>query len=455
MRLDSMLPARCVQSTGNLSLAWLMLATAAVAASSLFAILIVMARVPGLGAMFPGTEFYRVALTLHVDLSQWVWFMAFAATLWTLVSRRAPGVWHWLALVLATCGALLMAMSPVLGAIRPLMSNYIPVLDSPWFLTGLGTYGIAVLIVAVLTLNDAAALLRRHGNGTDSLASVMDLGLWLAALVVIAAIAVLVVTYITMPADRDGLAFFETLFWGAGHIWQFCLTGLMLLAWIGLTEPRVELPAPRQLKYLLVAASAPALIAPLLLLQSPPGSVEYFTGFTRLMQWTSWQVPIFLGCLLLLRHWRIGQRPPTALSLSMLLLACGVILGAMIDRQTTLVTAHYHGTIGAVTLAFMGLTYGVLARFDCATPTPRSINWQLRLYGNGILLMMAGLAGAGMMGAPRKMAGNVAWEFGVETVSRLVLGLGGALATVGILMFLALVLRQMWPGLALRMPRHG
>ena len=142
-----MLPSDRSESGANLALGWLVLATAAVAASSLFAILIVMARVPGLGALFPGTEFYRVALTLHVDLSQWVWFMAFAATLWSLAARRRPAVWHWLALALATVGAVMMAVSPALGAIRPLMSNYVPVLDSPWFLAGLGIYGIAVLMV--------------------------------------------------------------------------------------------------------------------------------------------------------------------------------------------------------------------------------------------------------------------------------------------------------------------
>lgn len=142
-----MLPSARGAGSESLALGWLVLATAAVAASSLFAILIVFARVPGLGALFPGTEFYRVALTLHVNLSQWVWFMAFAAVLWSLGLVRTPGRWHWFALALAAAGALLMALSPALGAIRPLMANYLPVLDSPWFFAGLGAYGLAVLAV--------------------------------------------------------------------------------------------------------------------------------------------------------------------------------------------------------------------------------------------------------------------------------------------------------------------
>jgi hypothetical protein len=449
-----MLPAQRHEASAQLALGWLVLATAAVAASSLFAILIVMARVPGLGSLFPGTEFYRVALTLHVDLSQWVWFMAFAGVLWSLGARRMPGAWQWTALGLGALGALLMALSPALGALRPVMSNYIPVLDSPWFLAGLGGYGFAVLMVAAAVVRDGANFDLRRIPGADSLPEVMRFGLFLAAAVVLAALAVLGHTYATMPAALTGHAFFETLFWGAGHIWQFCLTTLMLLAWIGLSAPRLELPSAGTLKTMLLLGVLPVLAA-LLLLPTGVASGRYMAAYTHLMQWTSWEIPLLLGGLLLTRHWRIHLVPATGLSLPMLLLGTGIVLGAMIDGQTTLVTAHYHGTIGAVTLAFMGLTYGLLPVLGHAMPPQPRIDLQLRCYGYGILLMMSGLAGAGLMGAPRKMAGNVGVEFSVETASRIVLGLGGTLATIGILMFLVLVLRQLWPGSSFRMARHG
>jgi hypothetical protein len=452
-----MLPQHRHEASGQLALGWLVLATAAVAASALFAILIVMARVPGIGSLFPGTEFYRVALTLHVDLSQWVWFMAFAGMLWSLAARRAPGPWAWAALALATLGALLMAVSPAFGAVRPLMSNYMPVLDSPVFLAGLAIYGLAVLISALVALLDAAPVFRRAA-GTDitydSQDTVMSLGLQLAAAVVLVALAVLAVTWWQVSATLSGHALFETLFWGPGHIWQFCLTTLMLLAWLGLCPPALALPSAPRLRLLLLLGAAPALVSPLLLVLAPE-SPEYFSAFTRLMQWTSWEIPLFLGSLLIVLHRRSRMIPATGLALSLLLLVCGIVLGTIIDGQTTLVTAHYHGTIGAVTLAFMGLTHGVLPLLGHAMPPQPRIGLQLRLYGYGILMMMAGLAGAGLMGAPRKMAGNVGIEFSVETVSRVFLGIGGSLATAGILMFLYLVLRQMWPGAALRGAHHG
>ncbi len=453
------------EAGAQLALGWLVLATAAVAASALFAILIVMARVPGLGALFPGTEFYRVALTLHVNLSQWVWFMAFAGMLWSLAARRSPGAWGWTALALAALGALLMAASPALGAVRPLMSNYMPVLDNPVFLTGLAIYGLAVLISASAALADwpwrptgqASGGARRVAGADfspESLDGVLRLGLWLAAAVVLTALAVLAVTWWQVSANFSGHALFETLFWGPGHIWQFCLTTLMLLAWLGLCPPAMTLPSARRLKWLLMLGAAPGLAAPVLLVLGP-ASGEYFVAFTRLMQWTSWEVPLLLGGILLVLHWRMKAVPAAGFSLSLLLLVCGIVLGAIIDGQTTLVTAHYHGTIGAVTLAFMGLTYAVLPILGHAMPQPSRVGLQLRLYGYGILMMMSGLAGAGLMGAPRKMAGNVGVEFSVEAVSRVFLGLGGSLATAGILMFLYLVLRQMWPGVSLRVARHG
>lgn len=441
------------EAGARFALGWLLLATAAVAASSLFAMLIALARVPALGTLFPGTEFYRVALTLHVDLSQWVWFMAFAGALWSLGGRRGGEAWEGGTLGLAVAGALLMAVSPALGAVRPLMSNYIPVLDSPWFLAGLALYGLAVLMKAWAALAGG-----RRAAAADFPAPGCGVGLAVAAAVVLVALGLLLATALLVGARAGGggeVGYFEALFWGPGHVWQFCLTTLMLVSWLGLAGPGVRLPTTRTTAWLLALGAVPALLSPLLLLAFDPLSPDYFGAFTALMRWSSWEVPLALGALLAMGHRRAGVAPAPALGLSMLLLVAGLALGTLIDGQTTLVTAHYHGTIGAVTVAFMGLTYVVLPALDAPAPAAAAVRLQLSLYGYGILLMMGGMAGAGLMGAPRKMPGNLGFEFGIETASRLLLGLGGTLATAGILMFLVVVLHSLRPGLSPRLRVHG
>lgn len=424
------------------ALGWLLLATVAVAASSLFAVLIVLARVPALGSLFPGTEFYRVALTLHVDLSQWVWFMAFAGVLWSL--RPSPAA-RWLdgpALALATAGALLMALSPALGPVRALTSNYLPVLDSPWFLAGLVLYAIAVFAKA------AAALAGWHlplPQAADRAG--VATGLNAAAAVVIAALGLLATTA-WLVGDRAGgagdVAYHEVLFWGSGHVWQFCLTTLMVVAWLLLAPPGVDLPEV-VMKGLLVAGVLPALAMAFLPALLDPLDPAYFAAFTALMRWFSWEVPLVVALLLCLSHWRRRVPPDPAFVLSLALLAIGICLGSAIRGQNTVVTAHYHGTIGAVTVAFMGASFRLLSFLTAGAPPAKAVRRQLSLYVYGILLMMAGLAGAGMMGAPRKMAGNVGADFGIEMASRVVMGLGGCLATAGILMFLVLIGQSLVP----------
>jgi hypothetical protein len=421
---------------GDAARRWLILAVAAVAASGVFAILIALARVPALGTLFPGAEFYRVALTLHVNLSQGVWFMAFAGVLWSLASSggRRPDA---LALVFAACGTLGIILSVSGGGVRPVMSNYLPVLDSALFLASLTLFGCGVLIKAA-----TSAVVLPSGGGPHPLAVARALLLRLSALEVVAVFGLLGYTALRLPA-ADGLLFFEPLFWGPGHLWQFALVSLLMVCWLDLA-PAAAARLPRGMLPALVAISAvPVVLALAVPFFHAPDSTASAYAYTWLMQWTSWQAPLLLGVALL------ACGPLAALApgflLSLLLFVVGLLLGALIDGQTTLVTAHYHGTIGAITLAFMALSFRILAVIGIRPPAQVFVRWQLGFYGWGVLLMMAGLAGAGLMGAPRKTPGELGMTFGIETVSRIFLGIGGLCATVGIVMFAVLLLRRLFP----------
>src|SRR5512142_1327095 len=107
----------------TLALSWLVLGLAALAASGIFSLLLVVSRTPGLGALIRVADFFRVTLVVHVDLAVLVWFLAFAAMLGSLAGgTRALGVGIG-AIAVAAVGAATMAAAPFVEAARPVMSN--------------------------------------------------------------------------------------------------------------------------------------------------------------------------------------------------------------------------------------------------------------------------------------------------------------------------------------------
>lgn len=89
-----------------------------------------------------------------------------------------------------------------------------------------------------------------------------------------------------------------------------------------------------------------------------------------------------------------------ALLLSVLLFLLGCALGAMIRNDSTMVPAHYHGTVGAVTLAYMALGYRLQSTFSAQTSTGSLQRWQPVLYGVGLMVLALALStgdGAGTL----------------------------------------------------------
>lgn len=413
---------------------WLWLAALSVLIAGFYGLLIVAARVPALGTLFPGAEFYRVALTLHVNFSQLAWFSCSAGLLWSLT--RAPCPAEKLAVSLCAGGLVAMAVTPFLGPVTPVMSNYLPVLDSPFFLAGLFAFASGLALIAGRGL---AAWPRQ----VEAMEDAHRLGLALAAMVTLLALALLAVAVLQLRG-LSGLAYFEALFWAAGHVWQFALTTLLMQVWLRLTaeHPPAAL-TPRRVAAIYVLGVTPLAWAVVVPLLWSPLTGAYRSAYTELMRYASWPLPFALGLWLTWRSRSLADWRGTAIRLSLALFVGGLLLGTMITGQTTLVTAHYHGTIGAVTLALMAELYRRLPAFGLVPAPPEWWRRQLAIYGWGIGLMMLGLAGAGWLGAERKTPGNLGIEAGLEPAARLVMGLGGTLALVGIVAFAMLCLRAL------------
>jgi len=451
-----------------LATAWMMLGTIALALAGIFAILLVVARAPGMEVLFPTQDFFRVALIVHVDQSVLIWFLASSGMLWNLADRlplqtifHGPGVpfvgidQSWvgyrvlpqptriIAFAGATAGCLLVAVAPFLGAGDPLLSNYVPVLDHPLFLAALGLFGTGVLVQLVLSLVRSAGIL----NFGDPL----RIGALTVAVAVLLAGISLLWTWVGLNPVWEGKAYYEYLFWGPGHILQFAYTQLMLVAWIWLARAtgRPLLLSDSWLSALLVLGILPLLAVPLLHGLYAPDSAQLRVAYTHLMQYGNALAPVPIGLLLtlsLIRNRRLGvsqeQRPVhSALITSLVLFAVGGLIGGAISGVNTMIPAHYHGSIVGVTLALMGLTYHLLPELGFSRPEGRMACWQARIYGSGQLLHIAGLAASGAMGIQRKTAGAAQELDGLTMAFMGIMGLGGLLAILGGILFVLVVMR--------------
>jgi hypothetical protein len=198
----------------------------------------------------------------------------------------------------------------------------------------------------------------------------------------------------------------------------------------------------------------PHLLSPLLTVAGTTSSL-YRLGFTRLMQFAIFPVvTVVLGICLhrVWAAWKSGALRRSDLSdarflgfaASAALTVTGFLIGAAIRSSTTMIPAHYHASIGAVTVAFMAVTYLLLKPVGLPLPSlrlQRLIPWQLGLFGVGQVIFALGFGWGGLHGLGRKTYGA---EQHLRTVGEWVgigvMGAGGLIAVAGGLLFLLIAL---------------
>ncbi len=440
-RFDLTVPAT---EQRTIATGWLFLGLAALIGAGLFSILLVLARTPYIAKLVPGVDFFHVALVVHVDLSVLVWFVSMAGMLWTIdTSPRWIGL-GWFALAVTAVGTLFLAAAPFTGIAVPVMSNYVPVLLNDTFLYGLCVFGVGFLLLTLRSFIAPARMSLRL-DGTDAL----RFGLKAAA--VSSAIALMAMTWsiVEVPRELDPKTYYELLFWGPGHVVQFTWTLLMLVAWGWLaTLIGAPLPlSPRVVALLYAIALMPVFLVPPIYLNWTILSVEHHRMMTWLMRFGGGLAILPMALALAVA---LSRRAPTqattrplraALITSLLLFTVGGGVGFLIQGSDVRVPAHYHGSIVGVTLALMGLAYALLPRLGFRAPQGRIANWQPWLYGSGQLLHILGLVWSGGYGVQRKVAGaEQALRTPQEVFGMGVMGLGGAIAIVGGLLFIWVVI---------------
>jgi len=447
---DYSLPAVTTESR-LLARGWLWLALAALLGSGLFSVLLVLARTPGINALLPAGDFFRVTLVVHVDLSVLVWFVALAGVLWSLNLRpgmpaKARAV-AWLALALCALGAAGMALAPFVDSGEAIMANYIPMVDSHAFQAALVLFAAGCLLLVGLTMIFTVPI----GPAIDGTGA-LRFGLHASAVAAAVALMAFAWSLIVVPSGLDAEAYYEILYWGGGHALQFTWTLLMLVSWLALVHAcggQVPL-SPRIVLLLFSLALMGVFTTPLAYLMHDVTSVEHRNIHTWAMRLGGGMAiaPMILAALLGLAHLRKladTLRPLRAAVLtSILLFAAGGLIGFTIEGSNVRIPAHYHGSIVGVTLALMGVIYWLLPRLGYRAPAGRLARMQPWLYGGGQLLHIIGLMWSGGYGVQRKVSGSdqVLRSTG-EVAGMGLMGLGGLLAILGGLLFAIIVIRSM------------
>jgi hypothetical protein len=423
--------------------AWLSLAVASLLMAGILAGLLVVARMPPFASLVTDPLFFKRCLVVHVDLSLFVWFLSFIRFLMvSALPMPRNQAWEHLAFGSSAGGVLLWMACPFLTNAQPVLCNYLPVIDHPIFLVGLVLFALGLLLGIL-----SQFLFGEGGLAASPLPQAAQPGLTVAGLIVLLAMLTTYSTYLATPQHLDQTTYWEVLFWGGGHIAQFAFVAGMLVCWLylleGISGKPVLTQASARLLFLLLLL--PCLVAPLLPLWGTTGAI-YLRSFTLFMQWGIFPVTLILLslCIRHLHHhgWHgLASAAGYAWLTSVALTLTGFVLGAMIRGSNTLVPAHYHANIGAVTVAFMACGLLALQARQGGASWSRWLRRQPMLFGIGQLVFASGFALAGAHGMSRKVYGA---EQHIRTTSEYIgltiMGVGGLIAIMGGVLFLSLAL---------------
>ncbi len=432
------------RGTERLIYGWLLLSVFSLVFAGIFALLVALARTPVIEDFLPlGRDYIYVALVGHVVLAVVIWFLAFEGFLWTLTSTAhlAQREWSrslgWASLALAALGMGFIVVAAVFGLGTAELANYVPVLLTPVFYTGLFLFAAGILLNLI---NTFASVIIASKSGKKL--PIITFGMMAAGIAVaIAFISFGLSGYFQLSTGKIFLDF-ERLFWGGGHILQFANTIAMTAAWIYLSSLVLKREAigegSSKLLYILYLLFV--IPAPFIYFIYDTSAQAYKDSFTMLMQWgLGPSTAIFMLAIfsLIIKSERPWRNPGfSSLVLSMGVFMLGGLIALNISGVNTKIPAHYHCVIGAVTIAFMGLFYEIVPAFGRKVYSPRMATIQPYLYSLGIILFAVGLYLAGSHGVARKTYGS---EQNLNNLGKLigmsVMGIGGLVAISGGIIF--------------------
>lgn len=424
-----------LEQKSDLLYAWMLFAVSSLVFAGVFAFLAAMTRTPVV-RLLPSANYFQISLVAHVIFSIVVWFLGFMGALWIFTAKQANLKLNeslaWSGFFAAVAGIALIATASLFGLGSPVLIDYVPLLESRAYFLGLGLLALGVT-VAILSF----ILSARKSSASLPIAAA---GMLYAGIVTIAA-------FLTVPiaAIFVGVADYRNLFWGPGHVIQFANTLSMAVAWFLLAEIALKKSFNESaVKKLVILYLIFALALPFVYLTPAQNQARLFT----LGMGYGLGIPSFFIALMILKavlesilergFVKLPWRDPgfSSLALSLALFGAGGLIGATDPLGNTRVPAHYHASLGAVTVAFMGLTYHLLPEVKRRVHSERVASWQPYLYGLGLLMLISGLFWAGMYNAPRK-AYAMGYEEPALFIAMNLMGIGAVIAVIGGAAFVA------------------
>ncbi|MEE9614088.1 MAG: cbb3-type cytochrome c oxidase subunit I [Thermodesulfobacteriota bacterium] len=444
-----------LESEKKLGYGWMLFAVFSLVFAGIFAFLVAMARTPYIEDILPlGGDYIYVALVGHVILAVVIWFLAFEGFMWVLTStvhlgqpQRSP-LLGWLSLASASLGTALIVITAIFGLGEAELANYVPILIHPLFYTGLALFAAGIVLNLVNTFGTLLKARAEWKTEKKERKPFPILTLGMAAAAVAVAVAFICFGLSGFFQFITGKAFFdlERFFWGGGHVLQFANTIAMVTVWVYLArltlgrEPIGRKAAVGAYLYYLAFVAA----APFVYFIHDTATQAYKELFTEIMRWgLGPPTMVFVLAVVYMlvtkkgtefegRALPWGNPGFSSLVLSMAVFMLGGVLALMISGVNTIIPAHYHCVIGAVTIAFMGLFYEVLPLLNRSIYSKRMAKIQPYLYSLGIVLFAAGLFIAGTHGVQRKTYGaeqnlDTIWK----TLGMGIMGVGGLVAIAG------------------------
>lgn len=439
-----------------LSKLWFSLSIGALLLAGFLSLSFIIGRAPVISEWITDPLWIKRVLIVHVNLALVIFIYAFFCGLFLLIPHKTTQFrLQYIGLFLAALATLTLIATIFIPTATPILSNYIPVLDHPLFIASLLLFAIGLIV----TISNAR-LFANQKNWAENIPQIIPKiaipALQSAALLLIISVITFVISWIYTDTNLVSFIYYERVIWGGGHILQFVNSAITVATWLIISDKLLG-EAPMSYKHsslLFVIFTIPVLFAPFLIVDGT-SSVLYLFGFTSYMRWGIFPV-VSIFMIVIIRKLiqaKIKNTLPeqpfknpyfTGLVVSLTFMLIGFILGSLIRGSNTLIPAHYHATLGGITVAFITITYFLLDAFGKPFPSAKVKKWaayQPLIFGLGQLLFVFGFAYAGSYGLARK-------AFGVEQtigstealVGLAVAGFGGLLAIVGGFIFLWVLL---------------